>query len=408
MKFLSLRLAELLMMLLLTPAYGQPAGSLAAPKSWDGGYLGAKDNKRKVAVVFVHGVLGSYRDSWTNKNGTYWPQLLTEDSAFADANVYVHSYQSPRLENAQNIEELATRLGDFLNRDRVIQDHDRLVFVTHSMGGLITRAFLVQARLPAKKVPLIYFYGTPTAGANAAALAYLVSKNPQFQNMAPFVPGTYVEMLAKKWLATSEDPTTGYPRTIWSFCAYEKKEYLGKIVVDELSATHLCNAQPRSILQDHIDMVKPESNNSEAHVYLTRAYQIATTPAGPALLAAMNASAIRTGTVYLPGSQAGSLDRYRFRTEMLDAGTLRVECNEIREGSRAISWPRHTSENLFAAVASVEAGQGLSRSAISVSSWTNNEIAFKYQLKGNTTQVGNCPIPGTANIKIKYLAIERE
>src|SRR5205814_2080876 len=132
---------------------------------------------------------------------TYWPQLVAKDSAFQDANVYVYRYQSPKLETAQNIEELATRLGDFLNKDGVIRDHERIVFVCHSMGGLIARAYLVQARLPAKKVPLIYFYGTPTAGANAASLAYLASRNPQFQNMLPFVPGAYVESLAKKWLA---------------------------------------------------------------------------------------------------------------------------------------------------------------------------------------------------------------
>ena len=387
----------------------QTPPSLAAPKAWDGGYLGVKDDKRKLVVVFVHGVLGNYLDTWTNKkNGTYWPQLVLTDPVFQNANVYVYRYQSPKLETAQDVEELATRLGDFLNNDRVISDRDRIAFVGHSMGGLVTRAFLIQARLPPQKVPLIYFYGTPTAGANAASVAYLVSRNPQFGNMAPFVPGTYVESLAKKWLATSEDQATGYPRRIWSFCAYEKKEYFGKIVVEQLSATYLCNVQPRAILEDHIDMVKPESRTSDAHVYLTRAYQFATGPAGPTLLAALNSSTKEAGIVYLPGSQAGTSDKFRFRTEFIDAGILRAECNETLQGERKVSWKPQASENVFTALASLESAQGLSGSAVTVSSWNRNQIEFKYQVQGNTTRPGNCSSQGAANVKIKYLAIEKE
>jgi hypothetical protein len=226
--------------------------------------------------------------------------------------------------------------------------------------------------------------------------------------MVPFVPGAYVESLAKKWLATSEDPATGYPRSIWSFCAYEKKEYMGRIVVEELSAMYLCNAQPRSVLQDHIDMVKPVSRTSEAHVYLTHAYQLAAGPAGETLLTALNSSTNESGTVYLPGSEIGKLDKFRFRTDFIDAGSLQAECNETRQGERIVLWTPHTSESLFAAIASVERSQGLSGLAVTVSSWNKNEIAFKYHVQGNTTRPGNCPSQGAANVKIKYLAIEKE
>jgi pimeloyl-ACP methyl ester carboxylesterase len=404
----ALCLATVVIAWLAQAAHGQPSPPSAPPSDWQGGYLGAKDAKRKVAVVFIHGVLGNYLTSWTNKNGTYWPQLVAKDSVFKDANVYVYRYQSPKLETAQNIEELATRLGDFLNKDGVIRDHDRIVFVCHSMGGLIARAFLVQSRLSAKKVPLIYFYGTPTAGANAAAIGYLAGRNPQFENMRPFVPGGYVESLAKKWLATSEDAATGYPRRIWSFCAYEKKEYLGKIVVEQLSATYLCNATPRAIVEDHIDMVKPESPTSDAHVYLARAYQVATSPSGETLLAAMNAPTDKAGTVYLPGLQTGKLDKFRYRTTSIDAGIEKVECNETRQGERTVAVKNYKAESLVAAVASVEAMQGLSNSTVAVSAWNKDQIGFKYHVQGNMTPVGDCPSRGAALLKIKTLLIEQE
>ncbi len=393
------------------PAHAQTIGtpnSATVSQPWVGGYLGAKDTKRKTVIVFVHGVLGDYQSTWTNKNGVYWPQLVAKDPGFQDANVYVHRFDSPKLETAQDVEELATRLGDFLDKDGVIRDHNRIVFVCHSMGGLITRAFLVQRRLPPKKVPLIYFFGTPTAGANAASLAYLVSKNEQFRNMMPFVPGSYVEALAKKWLATSEDRATGYPKKIWSYCAYEKKEYLGRIIVDELSATHLCNAQPRSILSDHLDMVKPDSLNSEPHVYLTKAYQIAAGPAGEQMLAALNSPSQMSGTVSLTSFSTGIPSKLRYRTAYIDAGALRVDCNETRRGERTVFFRFPKRENLLGAFAAVDSSQGLTHSTVSVSSWGDNKIAFIYDLKGTTTQTSDCSNVGIANVRIKYLTVEND
>lgn len=387
---------------------GEPTSSTAS-QPWAGGYLGARDPKRKNVIVFVHGVVGDYQSTWTNeKNGAYWPQLVAKDPNFRDANVYVHRFESPKLETAQDIEELATRLGDFLSRDGVIRDHDQIVFVCHSMGGLITRAFLVQARLSAKKVPLIYFFGTPTAGANAASLVNLVSRNPQFRNMMPFVPGSYVEELAKKWLATSEDPATGYPRKIWSYCAYEKKPYLGGIVVDELSATYLCNAQPRSILSHHLDLVKPESFNGDPHVYLTKAYQLASGPGGKEMLRALNSPSQMSGIVSVLAFASGKLSKVRYRTDFIDAGALRVDCNETRRGERTVFLGFPKRESLWGAFASVNSSQGLTHSTVSVSSWNDNKIGFAYDLKGTKAQNSDCKSEGVANVRIKYLTVDKD
>jgi hypothetical protein len=32
-------------------------------------------------VVFVHGIQGDPRETWTNKNGGFWPSWLAEDNA---------------------------------------------------------------------------------------------------------------------------------------------------------------------------------------------------------------------------------------------------------------------------------------------------------------------------------------
>jgi len=373
------------------------------------GYIRPHDKSKRKALIFVHGVLGDYKSSWTSSNGVYWPLLVGRDNNFKDANIYVHQYESRLLESVQDIEELAIRLGDYLKSDGVISDHDQIGFVAHSMGGLVTRAFLVQERLPPTKVPFIYFFGTPSAGANAASIAKVVSKNAQFRNMSASVKGSYVDDLARKWLATSQDQATGYPRRIWSYCAYERKEFLGFIIVDQASATHLCNVPPRAILSDHIDMVKPDSASSEAHVSLRSAYRFAMSPAGAQTLAALNSPTEMSGTVSWTSLASAKPSKLRYNTVFVDAGSLLVDCNEIRQGERTLFFDAVKGEQILGVITSFENIKGMAHSSVSVSAWDKNKIAYKYDLaalKGN--QVLNCPNAGAATVKVKYLLLKEE
>lgn len=368
-----------------------------------GGYVGTFSEKKKVVLIFVHGVLGDDRATWTNPNGTYWPDLVSRDSTFRDANVYVHRYASPKLETAQDIEELARRMGAYFDKDRVISHHNKLIFVAHSMGGLVTRAFLVQRRVPYKKVAMIFFFGTPSGGANAAALATLVSKNQQFKNMQPFVRGTYVEQLAMKWLATSIDQATGYPRSIWSFCAYEKKPYFGHIVVEEFSAIYLCNAPPVSILENHLDIVKPASDRSESHVYLSNAYRFS-----------LNPTSNLKGALDSPGSSfvfGGELLGFpverslRVRTDVFNVGIAEVGCTEESKGTKTIRPNIKKGEVILAAYAGTDSSRNIESSLVSASVVPDGNIVMNYAVKGSASPE-KCQEKGFAKFSVKYLVVD--
>jgi len=147
----------------------------------------SRKSENTTVIVFVHGVLGDARSSWTNATtGAYWPQLLLQhnDEAFQAVDVYVHEYRSPLLDNAYSIDELAENLRLMLFRDGVFDDpHKHVVFVAHSMGGLVVRSFLVKYASVAGKVRMVYFFGTPTTGSAVANIASLVSRNPQYRMM---------------------------------------------------------------------------------------------------------------------------------------------------------------------------------------------------------------------------------
>jgi pimeloyl-ACP methyl ester carboxylesterase len=120
-----------------------------------GGYVRGPASDR--VIVFVNGIFGDAVSTWTNDDGAYWPRMLVRDSAFDGTDIYVHSFQSPKITTAQQIGDLATRLRDFLQVDGVL-NHSRIVFLVHSMGGLVTRAMIVNYRPPAAKIPMIFFF----------------------------------------------------------------------------------------------------------------------------------------------------------------------------------------------------------------------------------------------------------
>lgn len=154
--------------------------SFAAESRW----IRQVQGKTKV-IVFVHGVIGDSTSTWTNtRTGAYWPSLVATDADFDKSNVYVFQYPSPPVGRSLSVNELAEAMRRRLQADRVL-NYPELVFLSHSMGGLVTRAFLVKYREQAAKVKIAYFFSTPTEGSPAAQLASLASKNAQFKSMYP-------------------------------------------------------------------------------------------------------------------------------------------------------------------------------------------------------------------------------
>jgi outer membrane protein OmpA-like peptidoglycan-associated protein/pimeloyl-ACP methyl ester carboxylesterase len=221
------------------------------------------EGKTKV-IVFVHGVVGDSTSTWTNSStGAYWPDLLVADPAFRNANIYVFQYPTAPVGRSLSINELAEAMRRRLEADGVLNQPE-LIFISHSMGGLVTRAFLVKYRDQASKVKMAYFYATPTEGSPAAALANLASRNPQFRNMYPLQSDNYLADLQRDWLAARLG--------IRSFCAYEGKTTYGVQIVDQRSASNLCTEPLDPILEDHIEIVKPANANADAYIGFKNAY----------------------------------------------------------------------------------------------------------------------------------------
>ena len=237
----------------------------------DSRYVRNEPSKTTV-IVFVHGVTGDGTSTWTNsQTGAYWPALVAADSAFKRANVYVFEYPSPSVGRSLSVNELAEAMRRRLQSDGVLA-YPELIFLSHSMGGLVTRAFLLKNRTDASKVKMAYFFATPTEGSPSAILLSLASKNTQFKNMYPMQSDGYLADLQRDWLSARLG--------IRSFCAYEGLATFGLQVVDQRSASNLCTEPLDPIAVDHIQIVKPSDTRADQYIAFKNAFELVSRDGG--------------------------------------------------------------------------------------------------------------------------------
>lgn len=134
------------------------------------------------AIVFVHGILGG-TDTWESATGVYWPELVKADSVFDSADIYVSSYDTG-VGNQMDIDEIAVALEQRLVDAQIFARYSQVIFVVHSMGGLVLQKLLLTKRQYAPHVPLIVFYSTPQTGAALARLISVFSSDPALKGLS--------------------------------------------------------------------------------------------------------------------------------------------------------------------------------------------------------------------------------
>lgn len=105
-----------------------------------------KQGSGDCAVIFIHGVLSNGEKCWTHENGTYWPDLLVQDDALGDPSIFAYTYETGIFSADYNLDDV---VADFRERIRNagIEAGPRIVFVCHSMGGVVARRYLVRRQL---------------------------------------------------------------------------------------------------------------------------------------------------------------------------------------------------------------------------------------------------------------------
>ena len=252
------------------------AGCAGMPdKSPSGGALSfspAPESSKKL-IVFVHGVFGDPGTSWTSKTGVSWPDLIKGDEKLQDFTVATYSYDTPFLSRTSGIEEIATRLLRQLEDEDIFEKFREVYFIAHSMGGLVVKRVLVGLNRPSqikklRTVKAVLFISTPAQGANMAEVGSWLSANPQLRDMQPADLNSFLQGLENQWQNLIRD--RGAPPFPQSFCAYETKPTHGIVTVNRVYATTYCDQNAHPVDEDHSNIAKPLSRESDIYIW-TRA-----------------------------------------------------------------------------------------------------------------------------------------
>lgn len=236
----------------------------------------AEDVKPRV-IVFVHGLHGS-RDTWRAANGAYWPQLIQADPHFRNSDVVVAEYPTPSARGQLSTVQLSEILWQDLNR-RKVWEHQEVVFIAHSLGGLLTEEMLLRHPADAAHVPFIVSYATPHQGSFVANLAKIYDSDPLLTDLRDGDDNNFLMDLEQKWRST---PSAA---RIHRYCAFETLDTpagagVGRYlrahtrVVSYYSATYGCDVDtpPQRIVANHIDIVKPANRSADAYTFFAVIY----------------------------------------------------------------------------------------------------------------------------------------
>ncbi|OQD89520.1 hypothetical protein PENANT_c002G03865 [Penicillium antarcticum] len=151
----------------------------------------------KVDFVFVHGLNPRGRsdhpfETWTHANGKFWPKdFLAQDIPYA--RVFVYGYNSsithPQTMSTASIKDHANTLLNLLDMERTPQMGTvppRVIFIGHSLGGLVIKQALLNAKEDPKYTAIrsatsgLVFFGTPHRGAKAVELGKIAARVARF------------------------------------------------------------------------------------------------------------------------------------------------------------------------------------------------------------------------------------
>jgi pimeloyl-ACP methyl ester carboxylesterase len=243
-----------------------PSTAKSDPKDPDPHWVIQQKPPAKVALVFVHGVTGDMIETWTAGNGkTFWGLVDENDELKGKTDAFVFGFPSYVFKPGSfDIQEAANRLHERIKYGKVL-DYPAVVFVAHSMGGLVVLRELLTHPEIREKVPVVMFYATPMEGALIAAVGKEFSPNSALSQMTPADGNALLQLIDSEWKQIPDDKR---PKVS---CAYEKEPLGLTKIVPWSSATRFCTGPTPPIEANHSSIVKPDRPTADAIIYLANA-----------------------------------------------------------------------------------------------------------------------------------------
>lgn len=233
-----------------------------------------KENKKNL-LIFIHGFT-SDSDTWKNSMKQSFPEMLLEEdfigenfdvgyfnyftklldfkkSRFSTGVIRTVFGRTSKAKKNIGIRNLSEHLKSSI--DIYCQDYENLVLIAHSMGGLISKAFILDDINENKntKVKLFLSLAVPHKGSSWAEIGGKLAKsNPQVIDLKPL--SSFLDKVNDDWI---QQQKTNLPKTVYYYGQFDE-------IVDEQNAISFQVGKKLKVAcnYDHFDISKPESKDS--------------------------------------------------------------------------------------------------------------------------------------------------
>jgi pimeloyl-ACP methyl ester carboxylesterase len=231
------------------------------------------------AIVFVHGLLSDGDRCWRTDDSAYWPDLLADEDSLSKSGIYVFSYRTAVFSGGYSIGDAVEALQANLKLDGLLALRT-LVFVCHSMGGIVARQFVVtrQAMLIANSTRIgLFLVASPALGSGYANLfSRLADVLGHAQGVALRFSqeNTWLNDLDRNFMNLKESkhlPISGQELIEDTFVVLPK--LLGTQVVEPFSGSRYFGESIKIPGSDHFTIAKPSGRDALQHRLLVQFVQ---------------------------------------------------------------------------------------------------------------------------------------
>ena len=227
-------------------------------------------------IVFTHGVFGNRSTTWGNpQSENFWPAMIAADKRFKDEyDIYLMNYLTPYVGDApKNIHDTAGYELDLLKSHGVFRQYQHIVFITHSMGGVVVKSLLTRlnrgtATALLRQVEAVVFLATPSQGAKLAEWGAWLSLNPQLDEIARSRVSTDIQSLEDQWVQLIEDRDKAYKKSPRVYCFYETLHTDGVWIVPREHARSRCDGPLSPMSYDHMHIAEPTRPDTDPYLWV--------------------------------------------------------------------------------------------------------------------------------------------
>jgi hypothetical protein len=233
----------------------------------------------QITVVFVHGILSNGDECWKHKNSTYWPDLLKDEQEFQSLGIYVYSYETGIFSGTYSLNDVVTDFKErLLNLDNVIVDQHQLVFVCHSMGGIVARKFLVERLndLLERRVKVgLLLVASPSLGSRyldwLTKIASTITSHSQAKALRFTEDNIWLNDLDNQFMNMKESERLNiHGKELIEDKPIKLTKYFGfkKQVVEPFSGARYFGEHHKIPNSDHFSIAKPANKGADQHLQL--------------------------------------------------------------------------------------------------------------------------------------------